>query len=81
MSSPTVLTGPRLMTAPFPKSALLPIGAGCANAREFVNTNAAAKMMILGFIGRFLLFEENSDGQSWLQGSPPGALVLACFDP
>jgi hypothetical protein len=51
-----VPTGPRLISAPLPKSAELPIGAGCcARARELVMVNAVARtitlsLMLLGFL-------------------------------
>jgi hypothetical protein len=50
MSSPVVLTGPRLIIARFPKSASLPIEAGCANASELVTANVAASAIVLRFI-------------------------------
>jgi hypothetical protein len=70
MSSPVVLTGPRLRTAPFPKSALLPIGAGCANARELVKANAVARKAVFNFTVRVLLLsEENEHDRLWLRGA------------
>lgn len=51
------MTGPRLITAPFPLVASLPIGA-CANASEFVMVNAVARTIVLSFMVRFPLLRE-----------------------
>jgi hypothetical protein len=59
ISSPTVLTGPRLEAAPFPKVALLPIGAGCVNARELVKANVVARTIVFSCMISLLLREKN----------------------